>query len=58
MQWKRTLAKILVYTVLELGSLLGVPIRPDDIEELARRMNNAVEEAARPEEDPSGDPPE
>lgn len=58
MQWKTNLAKILIYTVLEFGALLGVPIRPDDIEELARRMNNVVEEAARPEEDPSGDPPE
>jgi hypothetical protein len=37
---------------------MGVPMRPSEIEEMTRRMNNAVAEAVRPEEEPSGDPPD
>lgn len=57
MRWRRWCAQVLIYAVLELGALLGVPMRPSEIEEMTRRMNNAVAELVRPEEDPSGDPP-
>ena len=57
-RWKRRAGQILIYATLEMGALMGVPMRPDDIEEMTRRMNNAVAEVARPDEDPSGDPPD
>jgi hypothetical protein len=56
--WNRLFAKVLIYAVLEVGAMLGVPMRPDDIEKMTRQMNNAVTEAVRREEDPSGDPPD
>ncbi len=55
---KSWLGKVLIYAVLEFGALLGVPVRPDQIEEMTRQLNNTVAEVARPEKDPSGDPPD
>jgi hypothetical protein len=49
-------AKLLIYMVLELGALTGVPMRPDQIVEMTRLLNNArgVEAVQREGE---GDPP-
>lgn len=48
---------ISLYMILELSALLGVPMRPDDVERMTRQLNNAVvlveEEGER-----NGDPPE
>lgn len=53
---KRRLATILTYLTLEVGALLGVPVRLDQIEEMTRRLQRApVEQVAVDQE--SGDPP-
>ena len=53
---KRRLATLLTYLTLELGALLGVPLRLDQIEEMTRLLNRTqVTEVAR--EDAGGDPP-
>lgn len=48
---------ISLYMILELGALLGVPMRPDDVERMTRQLANAVvlveEEGER-----QGDPPD
>ncbi|HEV8631617.1 MAG TPA: hypothetical protein VGV61_14965 [Thermoanaerobaculia bacterium] len=54
---KNALAKIFLYGMLELGALAGVPIRPDDIEALARQMNGTQVVELRKRDD-DGDPPE
>ena len=55
---KRWFEKLLVYAVLEVGALMGVPIRPEDVEKMTRLWNDAVvEEAAWRDDDDSGDPP-
>lgn len=52
---KRLLSKLLIYAMLEAGAIMGVPMRPDQIEEMTRLMNDAViEEVVRED---SGDPP-
>ncbi len=38
---KRRLATIFTYLTLELGAMLGVPIRLDQIEEMTRLLNQA-----------------
>ena len=58
MRWKQWVAKVAIYAILELGALLGVPMRPDQIVEMTRLMQKAVPEESRREEDPSGDPPD
>lgn len=35
-------AKALIYAILEMGALVGLPIRPQDIEEMTRQMKAAV----------------
>jgi hypothetical protein len=53
---KRRLATILTYLTLEIGAMMGVPIRPEQIEELTRALNGTqVVHVVREEE--SGDPP-
>ena len=53
--WIRTVS---LYLILEVGSLLGVPMRPEDIEQLTRQLNDAVStEVDERQQDPSGDPP-
>ncbi|HEX4954654.1 MAG TPA: hypothetical protein VF017_14780 [Thermoanaerobaculia bacterium] len=53
---KSKLATALVYLILELGSLSGVPVRLDQIEEMGRLLNRTV--ATEIERcDAGGDPP-
>ena len=54
---KRRLATILTYLTLEMGALLGVPVRLDQIEEMTRLMNQ-VQVVAVMREDAGGDPPD
>jgi hypothetical protein len=53
---KRRLATILTYLTLELGAMLGVPVRLDQIEEMTRRLQRATVEQVAPDQE-SGDPP-
>lgn len=50
--------KVLMYSILQIGAMLGVPMRPEDIERMTRLWNDSVvSEAEEKEEDDSGDPP-
>lgn len=52
------LAKILVFLMLEAGALVGVPMRPDQIEDLTRLMNGTkLEQVVRRADDGDADPP-
>ena len=44
------LCKMVVCVALGLGSLMGLPMRPDEIEELMRTMNESVIETTIPDE--------
>ncbi len=53
---KRRLATIFTYLTLELGAMLGVPVRLDQIEAMTRLLNQAqVVSVFKLEE--AGDPP-
>lgn len=57
--WKRVKKRLRVVfacTVLEIGALCGVPMRPEQIEELMQGMNVQKLAHALPEEDEDGDP--
>ena len=54
---KRRLAVLFTYLMLEVGALLGAPIRPDEIETITRLFNETqVTQVA--ERDAGGDPPD
>jgi hypothetical protein len=56
--WRRRLAQLLIYVMLEAGALAGVPMRPEEIEDLTRLMTGTkVVKVVRGEEDGDGDPP-
>ena len=52
---RRKLATVLAYLTLELGALLGVPVRLDQIQEMGRLLNGTV--SARIERRNGGDGP-
>ena len=57
MPQRRWLAKVLMFATLELGAMAGVPMRPDQIEELTRLMNKTRVVLAAPEQtDGDGSP--
>lgn len=58
MSLKTRLAKILVYAVLELGALCGVPMRPDQIEKIMKLMDRAVVTDVLKNEDDEPVPPD
>ena len=49
------LANMLLFVMLEAGALMGVPMRPEEIEAMARSMNGgsvaSVEQAEEEDED-------
>jgi hypothetical protein len=47
---KNKLRKILLFAVLSAGSLMGVPMEPNQIEELLGLMNQPTLEVVLPEE--------
>lgn len=53
---RNPLAKLFLFVVLELGVLAGVPVKPDEIERLTARMNQALVTEVRRDTD-DGDPP-
>jgi hypothetical protein len=56
MAQKRRLATIFTYLTLELGAMLGVPVRLDQIEEMTRLLNRTQVVSVMPDEE-SGEPP-
>ena len=50
------LCKLVVCLVLGLGSLMGLAMRPDEIEELMRTMNQPVIEITIPDQSDKDDP--
>ncbi|MEZ5330789.1 MAG: hypothetical protein R2991_01780 [Thermoanaerobaculia bacterium] len=56
---KRWWTKILMFALLEVGALAGVPMRPEDVEDMTRRMQGTkVVKTERGEESGDDDPPE
>ncbi len=54
---KRWLATVFTYLMLEVGALLGAPLRPEQIQEITRLLNKTlVTEVAQ--RDDGGDPPD
>jgi hypothetical protein len=57
--FKKRLRVFLACAGLELGVLMGVPMRPDQIEELMHQMNQPkLAHVLRSEDDAGDDPPE
>lgn len=54
---KIRLRVVFVCAVLELGALSGVPMRPEQIQELMHGMNLPKVAHELPEEETGGDPP-
>jgi hypothetical protein len=44
---KKTLAKVLLFAVLEVGALVGLPISPDEIEQIMKLSGVKVEHVVR-----------
>ena len=38
MSWRKSLARLLIFAVLEIGAVCGVPITPEQIEKLLNLM--------------------
>jgi hypothetical protein len=55
--WKKKLRTVLACMMLEAGVLIGVPMRPDQIEELMHQMNQPKLAHVLKEEGESGDDP-
>lgn len=54
---KKWLGKAIVYLVLEIGALCGVPMRPDQIEQLMKmtERNQMIQSDKQASDDPSDD---
>lgn len=50
MSLKKCLGKALIYLFLELGALMGVPVRPDEIEQLMKISDQKLAYVIRNEE--------
>ena len=57
MSLKKRLRVLLACASLEIGVLVGVPMRPDQIEELLHQMNQPTLAHALPGEEDAGDDP-
>ena len=55
LRMKGRLRVIFVCSILEFGALSGVPMRPDQIQELMRTMNQPTLAHALPTENENGD---
>lgn len=54
---RNRLATVFAYLTLELAALLGAPVRPEQIEEMTRLLNQ-TQVVYVEEEDNGGDPPD
>jgi hypothetical protein len=52
---KKRLRVVVVCAVLQLGVMVGVPMRPDEVEELMQQMNQPKMAHVLPTEDEDGD---
>ena len=57
MSFKKEFRAILLSAVLGIGSLMGVPMRPDEIEELMQMMNQPKIAHTLPDQNDYGDDP-
>jgi len=55
--FKKNLAKLFLFAVLEVGALVGLPISPDEIAQIMRLSGVKVEQVVR-DEDADGKDPE
>ena len=58
MSFKKRLRVLLACAGLELGVLMGVPMRPDQIAELMHQMNQPTLAHVLRSEDDAGEPPD
>ena len=58
MSWKKVAGRALVYLVLEVGALLGVPMDPNKIEELMQVMKRNATVSERQEDGEDTDEPD
>ena len=52
MALKHSLAKVLIFAVLNFGAMVGVPIDPEEIEKLMNVMNQTRIESVVKKDDP------
>ena len=57
MSLKKRLRVVVVCAVLQLGVMIGVPMRPDEIEEMMQQMNQPKMAHILAAEDEDGDDP-
>ncbi|HYT76340.1 MAG TPA: hypothetical protein VEL79_16410 [Vicinamibacterales bacterium] len=57
MSLTKRLRTVLACTLLEIGALAGVPMRPDEIQELMHQMNQPTLAHVLPSEEDAGDDP-
>jgi hypothetical protein len=58
MSLKNCMGKVLLLSVLEVGALCGVPIRPDEIENIMKMSSQPAVTNVIRNEDGDGDPPD
>ena len=58
MSIRRRLRTVMCCAILEIGTLMGVPMRPEQIQELMHAMNQPKVAETDPEEHDAGEPPE
>ena len=58
MSVKRRLCTIFCCIGLEFGALVGIPMRPEQIQELMQTLNVPKVAQTTPDESESGDPPD
>lgn len=57
MGWKRRLRTLACCGILEVGALLGIPMRAEQIQELMRSLNEPKLAVTNPDESDTGDGP-
>jgi hypothetical protein len=57
MSWKKRVRVLFACLMLEASVLIGVPMRPDEIEELMHQMNQPKLAHVLKQEDEDADPP-
>lgn len=55
MSLTRRLRTVACCAILQIGTLMGVPMRPEQIQDLMRAMNVPKVAQTNPEESPAGD---
>ena len=58
MSIRRRLRTVACCAILEIGTLMGIPMRPEQIQELMHAMNVPKVAETKPEHDDTGEPPD